>query len=408
VSVAGLNVDRSPGDNDLEYSLAIEPLIDLTVAPSTVERLVVGRTTSFQLAVENLGPNDPASDVTLLNDLPAGLEYTEATGDDWECATSGQRLECSYRGALDVGEPLPAVEVGVHVLSTDADGMENVSAVSATERDADATNNEARTVLVVRMPESVVPEPVVAPPATTPAPAPPDTQPPDTQPVETQPVETGPDTTEATDVGGAPVTSTSMPAVDVLVASAEAAERAPNLTIGMFLDGTATFGARATWQLTVANTGAGDAYDVLVSNALPVDLAPVDVTATGGICAITGQLVRCSFDSLHPDETRRIEVSTRVVGRGVDSVVRNSASVSGTRPELRADDNVVEVVTRLGAASAERGAQNAVDRGVDLPRGWARLWATLLGICGALGALGLTYRVLVRPRRSGRRRNAAT
>ena len=422
VSVTGLNIDRNPGDNDLEYSLAIEPLIDLTVEHSMVERLVVGRTTSFQLAVENLGPNDPVSDVTLRNDLPAGLAYTDATGDDWECTTSGRRLECSYGGALGIGEPLPVVEVGVTVLSTDADGMENVSGVSATDRDADAANNEVRTMLVVRMPESVVPEPVVAtPPTTTPAtpttePAttdpvetdPAETQPAETQPAETQPVETAPVTTEAADVGGAPVTSSSTPVVDVVLASGDAAERAPNLTIGMYLDGTATYGGRATWHLTVANTGAGDAYDVLMSNALPVDLAPVDVTAAGGICAVTGQLVRCSFDSLRPDETRQIEVSTRVVGRGDDAVVRNSASVSGTRPELRTDDNVIDVATRLGASSAVRSAQNAVDRGVDLPSGWARLWATVLGICGALGAVGLTYRVLVRPRRSTRRAKAAT
>jgi uncharacterized repeat protein (TIGR01451 family) len=187
-------------------------------------------------------------------------------------------------------------------------------------------------------------------------------------------------------------------------ATDDIAERAPNLAIGMYLDGVATFGGRAIWNLTVANTGAGDAYDVLVSNALPLDLAPVDVTSADGICAVTGQLVRCSFGFLRPDETRLVEVSTMVVGRGVDAVVRNTASVSGTRPELRADDNVVEVATRLGAPSAERSGQDAVDRGVDLPSGWARLWATVLGICGALGAVGLTYLVLVRPRRVFRRR----
>jgi uncharacterized repeat protein (TIGR01451 family) len=360
MSVSGPNIERNPGDNDLDYSLAIEPLVDLAIENAHFERLVVGRTTLLQLAVENLGPNEPASKVTLRNDLPAGLEYTEAVGDDWECATSGQRLECSYREALVVGEPLPVVEVGVRVLSTDADGEENVSSVSATVRDADVGNNEARTVLVVRMPDSVVPEPA----------------------------ETGSDT-------AAPVTTG---------ATDDIAERAPNLAIGMYLDGVATFGGRAIWNLTVANTGAGDAYDVLVSNPLPLDLAPVDVTSAEGICAVTGQLVRCSFDSLRPDETRLIEVSTQVVGRGVDAVVRNTASVSGTRPEVRADDNVVEVATRLGTRSAERSAHDAVERGVDLPSDWAHLWATVLGICGALGAVGLTYLVLVRPRRVFRRR----
>jgi uncharacterized repeat protein (TIGR01451 family) len=270
--------------------------------------------------------------------------------------------------------------------------------VSATDREADTTNNEDRTVLVVRMPESIVPEPVVVTPPTT-TPATPTTEPATTDPVETAPVETDPAETQPAET---------QPVVGVVSASGDAAERAPNLTIGMYLDGTATYGGRATWHLTVANTGAGDAYDVLMSNALPVDLAPVDVTAAGGICAVTGQLVRCSFDSLHPDETRQIEVSTRVVGRGDDTVVRNSASVSGTRPELRTDDNVIDVATRLGASSVVRSAQNAVDRGVDLPSSWARLWATVLGICGALGAVGLTYRVLVRPRRSTRRAKAAT
>jgi uncharacterized repeat protein (TIGR01451 family) len=228
-----------------------------------------------------------------------------------------------------------------------------------------------------------------------------------TVPAETTPDTAAPATTEsadaAADAGGAPVTSSS-PIVDVVLAVGDTAERAPNLAIGMYLDGVATFGDRAIWHLTVANTGAGDAYDVLVSNPLPLDLAPVDVTSADGICAVTGQLVRCSFDSLRPDETRLIEVSTQVVGRGVDAVVRNTASVSGTRPELRADDNVVEVATRLGTRSAERSAQDAVERGVDLPSGWARLWATVLGICGALGAVGLTYLVLVRPRRVIRRR----
>jgi uncharacterized repeat protein (TIGR01451 family) len=419
MSVTGPNIDRNPGDNERDYSLVIEPLVDLAVEYAQVERLVVGRTTSFQLAVENLGPNDPASGVTLRNDLPEGLVYTEAVGDGWECATSGQQLECSYREALVIGEPLPVVEVGVRVLSADADGDENVSSVSVAVRDADVANNEARTVLVVRMPDSVVPEPAVeTPPATMPAPsttlAPSTTQPSITQPDEADPAETAPaetapgtaapSTVEAGDVAGAPVTSSSSPVVEVVLATGDAAKRAPNLAIGMYLDGVATFGGRAIWHLTVANTGAGDAYDVLVSNALPLDLAPVDVISADGICAVTGQLVRCSFDSLRPDETRLVEVSTMVVGRGVDAVVRNTASVSGTRPEVRADDNIVEVATRLGAPSAERSGQVAVDRGVDLPSGWARLWATVLGICGALGAVGLTYLVLVRPRRVIRRR----
>jgi hypothetical protein len=82
MSVSGPNIERNPGDNDLDYSLAIEPLVDLAIENAHFERLVVGRTTLLQLAVENLGPNEPASKVTLRNDLPAGLEYTEAVGDD--------------------------------------------------------------------------------------------------------------------------------------------------------------------------------------------------------------------------------------------------------------------------------------------------------------------------------------
>ena len=390
VSASGPNIDRNPGDNELEYSLAIEPLIDLAVTRHQSERFVVGRSTSFQLAVENLGPNVVSSEITLHNELPAGLAYTEVRASDWDCTTTDQHLACTLTDEFGAGEALPVVDVGVQVVATTADGVDNVATVTAAERDADTTNNEVRTALVVRMPESVVAEPALVPP-TVDTTAPVDTVPVDTVPVDT----TAPQTT-------VPVTSAATP--DVVLAMGDAAERAPNLAIGMYLESEVSLGSQATWHLTVTNTGAGDAYDVLVSNSLPIDLLPLDATVASGLCAVTGQLVRCSFDSLHPDESRMIEVSTRVVGRGVDAVIRNTASVSGIRPELRADDNTVVVSTRLGAAVRAQDAPAAVDRGVDLPGGWTRVWVTVLGILGALAAVWSTYRVLVRPRRIARPR----
>ncbi len=362
LTVSGPNAEARPDDNSLDYAAEVAPLVDLAVTQVQTGRLVVGRRAGFAIEVRNLGPNAPSTEVTVTNDLPERLSYGAVDGDEWECVTEAQRLRCTYRGPIEIDAALPTIEVAVSAETESAEGVDNVVGVWSPDRDVDATNNVASRALVVRRPGSVVAEPFTEPFGT----------------------------------------DTAAEAVDP--------DSAPDLVVGLRTDDAPPLGARGTWHVDVANTGAADAYDVVVSDIVPSIARPLRATADGGLCAIVGQQVRCSFDTIVPDAQRSIAVTVEMTGRRDDRTEPNTATASSSRPDRSTDDNTAELAVPVGLAGAVPFGVTSADaaRGDDLPTGWRPVWVTLLGVVALALALAATFVVVVapqhRPRLPRRRR----
>jgi uncharacterized repeat protein (TIGR01451 family) len=122
-------------------------LLDLTVPASAdlgvsvsdaPDPVTVGGTLTYTLSVPDLGP-DPASSVTLVDTLPAGVSFVSSNPPSPTCTLAGQTLTCGL-GTVAIGA---AATVTVVTTVTQAGVLTNTASVSGAEPDPDASNNTA-------------------------------------------------------------------------------------------------------------------------------------------------------------------------------------------------------------------------------------------------------------------------
>ena len=98
----------------------------------------------------------------------------------------------------------------------------------------------------------------------------------------------------------------------------------------------ARVGTDFTVSLTVSNAGPSVASGVVLTNILGGDVAFVSFVASQGVCANTGNGVRCDFGSL----TNGQRVSATLTARpSAIGIVTNIAFVSASEPDFVADNN---------------------------------------------------------------------
>jgi uncharacterized repeat protein (TIGR01451 family) len=140
VSAASPN-DPAPGNNtDTETTSVAVVTADVSItkgdAPDPVN---AGATLTYTLNVGNAGP-DPATSVTVVDDLPAGAAFGSATGTGWTCVHAAGVVTCT-RASLAVGAA-PAITISVTAPSA-AGTITNTAAVTAAEADNNTANNTA-------------------------------------------------------------------------------------------------------------------------------------------------------------------------------------------------------------------------------------------------------------------------
>lgn len=102
--------------------------------PVQVSQLLV-----YTLTIDNNGP-DPATDVTVVDTLPADITYVDASASQGSCfLTPSDTVECDL-GDISNGD---SVTVEIDVVPTQPGTITNVAEVSASTDDPDATNDDA-------------------------------------------------------------------------------------------------------------------------------------------------------------------------------------------------------------------------------------------------------------------------
>ncbi len=103
--------DRPPG----QVTVTTDPASRLELAKAIRGRaagtqLVPGSNVTYVLNVENAGPTD-ARGAVVVDDMPASIVPSAATGDGWVCSVTGQRVSCATEATLPVGGAIPPIYV---------------------------------------------------------------------------------------------------------------------------------------------------------------------------------------------------------------------------------------------------------------------------------------------------------
>jgi uncharacterized repeat protein (TIGR01451 family) len=114
---------------------------DLKMTMARVGDLQVGVKATYTLTVSNLGPNQEDGPTTVTDTMPSGMFQPAGSGSGWTCGTSGQKVTCTYTGALASGASLPPITL---TASVQAPGTyTNSATVTGTEFDNVPANNTA-------------------------------------------------------------------------------------------------------------------------------------------------------------------------------------------------------------------------------------------------------------------------
>ncbi|MCX5741409.1 MAG: hypothetical protein NT062_02800 [Proteobacteria bacterium] len=146
-TVDAMTPDPTPANNTASATTTVNAAADLAIAVSdSPDPVVASGTLTYQLDVENLGPNT-ATGISVANQLPSGnVTFVDATGSGWTCGAAGQVVTCT-RPSLIVGAA-PSITIHVHAPAA-ATTLTDTATVTSTSSDLVAANNTASTMTTV-------------------------------------------------------------------------------------------------------------------------------------------------------------------------------------------------------------------------------------------------------------------
>ncbi|MEM9530411.1 MAG: autotransporter domain-containing protein [Pseudomonadota bacterium] len=142
--------DVNPGNNEATATVNVGGVntVDLFLTKaSRPERVVVNQAFQYELTVSNRGESQ-ATNVTLSDQLPAGVEFLAAAAPGWNCSESGGLVQCALIGAL-----LPDVPPSTILFDVVAPGrpgqLINNADVSSSEQEQNGEDNRASAITTV-------------------------------------------------------------------------------------------------------------------------------------------------------------------------------------------------------------------------------------------------------------------
>ncbi|HEY6550266.1 MAG TPA: hypothetical protein VIY71_03585 [Solirubrobacterales bacterium] len=132
VAFAGVGAAAPSGSADLGITKADSP-----------DPVNVGSSLTYTIQVQNLGP-DPASGVTVTDQLPKGVDFVSATATSGQCARKGKKVTCVLgtliAPTINYGSP-PTVTISV--VPRQIGTISNTASVKGDQKDPVASNNKA-------------------------------------------------------------------------------------------------------------------------------------------------------------------------------------------------------------------------------------------------------------------------
>jgi uncharacterized repeat protein (TIGR01451 family)/fimbrial isopeptide formation D2 family protein len=134
------HADPDPSDNSDEDEDELTPQAELSIVKQAdVASVRPGGEVTYTLAIANAGPST-ATDVVVVDELPAGLRYVSHDGTGWDADVDGQTLTFTRQADLPV-DGTDAIEITARVVATSGDVV-NVATVDSSVSEVDGTDNE--------------------------------------------------------------------------------------------------------------------------------------------------------------------------------------------------------------------------------------------------------------------------
>jgi uncharacterized repeat protein (TIGR01451 family) len=144
VTVTATTDDLNTVNNTASITTGVFDSADLSIeATATPDPVRIGTEVSYTLSVTNDGPT-PASNVSVVDTLPAGATFVSAGGPGWSCDNLGQIVTCTT-ASLGIASSAQAISI-VATAPGSAGNISNAATVSSDTSDPDPTNNTATTV----------------------------------------------------------------------------------------------------------------------------------------------------------------------------------------------------------------------------------------------------------------------
>jgi hypothetical protein len=132
----------APVEHDDTAAVTVVPLpteVDLSLDKEMESYDPESGMAHWTFTVANNGPAVAQPEIVVTDDLPDGLDYTEADGDGWACNLEDRLLRCKYGSALAVGEST-GFWLDTVVTATD-EPIVNTAAVGGPDAETDLDNN---------------------------------------------------------------------------------------------------------------------------------------------------------------------------------------------------------------------------------------------------------------------------
>jgi uncharacterized repeat protein (TIGR01451 family) len=131
--------DPDPSNNTSTETVPVEPQADLEIVKLLEsDKVVPGKTAKWKLVVTNHGPS-PARNVKLSDDLPKGLTYVSSTPSG--CSVASGTITCTVGSTLNAGQSR-TFEVTTKVASSVKGKVVNTAKVTSDTKDPVPDNNE--------------------------------------------------------------------------------------------------------------------------------------------------------------------------------------------------------------------------------------------------------------------------
>ena len=107
--------DGNASNNSASDTATVLPASDLAITKSHTGNFTQGQPGTYTVTVSNVGGSPTSGSVTVIDELPAGLVPTAASGTGWTCTISGQGVSCTRSDPLAPAQSYPAITLTVSV-----------------------------------------------------------------------------------------------------------------------------------------------------------------------------------------------------------------------------------------------------------------------------------------------------
>ena len=144
-TISDSTFDPTLSNNSSSLSLNVATSADLNITKQiSIAGAAAGKTASWAVTLNNLGPSDSAGPITVTDTLPSGLtNVTVNGGTSWTCGPITTTVTCTYSGSLASAATAPVITVTGLVPSSATGNLVNSVSVTPTTTDPVTTNNSA-------------------------------------------------------------------------------------------------------------------------------------------------------------------------------------------------------------------------------------------------------------------------